>query len=166
MNKHTLLFTLILSAGILSPLTSQAHPAVENSDAKALGTSPRWLTTKVYIEGAPEIDVKDMYPGVVGISAWDPERNRYEFFYADTGLSKYDNGGGGYFMVTGDKKSHILIPDNGPTRTIVRQLETLNTQEFTYSREVPRDMIDANPLVRIHVVHAPYTGSVTTTPTH
>lgn len=69
-------------------------------------------------------------------------------------------------MVTGDRKNHILIPDKGATRTIVRKLETLNNQEFTYSREVPRDMIDANPLVRIHVVHAPYTGSVKTTPTH
>ncbi|MBH3467762.1 DUF4822 domain-containing protein [Pseudomonas carnis] len=166
MKKHNLIFSLILATGMLSPLASQAKPAVENSDASALGTSPRWLTTKVYIEGAPEIDVKDKYPGVVGISAWDPERNRYEFFYTDTGLSKYDNGGGGYFMVTGDRKNHILIPDKGATRTIVRKLETLNNQEFTYSREVPRDMIDANPLVRIHVVHAPYTGSVKTTPTH
>ena len=108
MKKHNLIFSLILATGMLSPLASQAQPAVENYDASALGTSPRWLTTKVYIEGAPEIDVKDKYPGVVGISAWDPERNRYEFFYTDTGLSKYDNGGGGYFMVTGDRKNHIL----------------------------------------------------------
>lgn len=165
MKKYNLLFTLLLFVGIITPLTSQAQSTAEHSDARALATSPRWLTTKVYVEGAPDIDVKDKYPGVVGLSFWDPDRNRYEFFYSDTGLSKYENGGGGYFMVTGDKKSHILIPDKGTTRTIVRKLETLNTQEFTYSREVPRDMIDSNPLVRIYVVHAPYTGSIKTTPT-
>ncbi|AZE83744.1 hypothetical protein C4J98_2331 [Pseudomonas orientalis] len=165
MNKYKLILTLVLFVGGLNPLTSQAQIAAENSDASALGTSPRWLTTKVYIEGAPDIDVKDKYPGVVGISHWDPERNRYEFFYTDSGLSKYDNGGGGYFMVTGDRKNHILIPDKGATRIITRKLETLNDQEFTYSREVPRDMIDSNPPVRIYVVHAPYTGSVRTSPT-
>ena len=99
---------------------------------------------------------------MVGISTWDPERNRYEFFYTDTGESKYDNGGGGYFFVTGDQKSHILVPDVGPTKTVVRRLEKLNPNEFTYSREVPRDMIANNPLVRIYVVHAPYTGTVET----
>lgn len=99
---------------------------------------------------------------MVGISTWDPERNRYEFFYTDTGKSKYDNGGGGYFFVTGDQKKHILVPDVGPIKTVTRRLETLNSNEFTYSREVPRDMVDTNPLVRIYVVHAPYTGTIET----
>ncbi|MNG22634.1 hypothetical protein D3C84_1071430 [compost metagenome] len=45
---------------------------------------------------------------------------------------------------------------------MARRLETLNTNEFTYSREVPRDMVNNNPLVRIYVVHAPYTGTVVT----
>ncbi|MBK3478954.1 DUF4822 domain-containing protein [Pseudomonas sp. MF6751] len=165
MKKHNLIFSLILATGMLSPLASQAQPAVENSDASALGTSPRWLTTKVYIEGAPDVDVKEKYPGVVGISMWDPERNRYEFFYTDTGQSKYEHGGGGYFMVTGDRKTHILVPEKGPYRSIVRRLETLNNREFTYSREVPRDMVATNENVRIYVVHAPYKGPIKTTPT-
>lgn len=133
-----------------------------NADIRELASSPRWLTTKVYVEGAPQTDVKTSYPGVVGISTWDPETNRYEFFYTDTGESKYDNGGGGYFFVTGDQQQHVLVPDKGPVKTIVRRLETLNKNVFTYSREVPRDMIENNPPVRIHVVHAPYTGSVET----
>jgi hypothetical protein len=136
--------------------------AAQATDIRQLASSPRWLTTKVYIDGAPETDVKAKYPGVVGISTWDPERNRYEFFYTDTGESKYNNGGGGYFFVTGDQKQHVLVPDMGPIKTIVRRLETLNDREFTYSREVPRDMIETNPPVRIHVVHAPYTGTVQT----
>ncbi|WP_405124126.1 DUF4822 domain-containing protein [Pseudomonas sp. M20] len=133
-----------------------------SADVRELASSPRWLTTRVYIDGAPETDVKAKYPDVVGISTWDPERNRYEFFYADTGESKYSKGGGGYFFVTGDQKQHVLVPDIGPTKTIVRQLETMNSVEFTYSREVPRDMMENNSLVRIHVVHAPYTGTIET----
>ncbi|TMU79019.1 DUF4822 domain-containing protein [Pseudomonas fluorescens] len=150
------MMTGLLLAALLAPLASA------NADVRELASSPRWLTTKVYIDGAPETDVKAKYPGVVGISTWDPERNRYEFFYTDTGESKYNNGGGGYFFVTGDQKKHILVPDIGPTKTFVRRLETLNNREFTYSREVPRDMVDNNPLVRIHVVHAPYTGTIET----
>lgn len=150
------MMTGLLLAALLAPLASA------NADVRELASSPRWLTTKVYIEGAPETDVKAKYPGVVGISTWDPERNRYEFFYTDTGDSKYNNGGGGYFFVTGDQQQHILVPDIGPSKTVVRRLETLNNQEFTYSREVPRDMVDNNPLVRIHVVHAPYTGTIET----
>lgn len=154
MQKHTIP-GLLLAALLFTPLAS--------ADVRELASSPRWLTTKVYIDGAPETDVKEQYPGVVGISTWDPASNRYEFFYTDTGESKYNNGGGGYFFVTGDQKKHILIPDIGPTKTIVRRLETLNSSEFTYSREVPRNMVNNNPPVRIHVVHAPYTGSVETT---
>ncbi|WP_454562713.1 DUF4822 domain-containing protein [Pseudomonas sp. AIG] len=150
------MMTGLLLAALLAPFANS------NADVRELASSPRWLTTKVYIDGAPETDVKAKYPGVVGISTWDPERNRYEFFYPDTGESKYNSGGGGYFFVTGDQQQHILVPDVGPTKTIVRQLETLTNNEFTYSREVPRDMLDNNPLVRIHVVHAPYTGNVET----
>jgi len=65
-------------------------------------------------------------------------------------------------LVTGDKKTHILVPDLGPTRTIVRRLEKLDSSEFTYSREVSRDMVSTNPPVRIYVVHAPYTGPIKT----
>lgn len=148
----------LLLAALFMPHVSAAQAA----DAHQLASSPRWLTTKVYIDGAPETDVKAKYPGVVGISTWDPDRNRYEFFYTDTGESKYNNGGGGYFFITGDQKQHVLVPDRGPVKTIVRRLEKLNDREFTYSREVPRDMIETNPPVRIHVVHAPYTGTVQT----
>ncbi|MNX99818.1 hypothetical protein D3C86_1322850 [compost metagenome] len=162
MDRNKITSTCLLLAALLSPVSSFAQPTSATADIRALASSPRWLTTKVYVEGAPQVDVKANYPGVVGISTWDPERNRYEFFYTDTGKSKYDNGGGGYFFVTGDQKNHILVPDVGPIKTVTRRLETLNSNEFTYSREVPRDMVDTNPLVRIYVVHAPYTGTIET----
>ncbi|TVT83511.1 DUF4822 domain-containing protein [Pseudomonas sp. H3(2019)] len=162
MQKNNTAFTCLLLAGLLCSSSSYGQQAPPTADIHALASSPRWLTTKVYIEGAPEKDVKANYPGVVGISTWDPERNRYEFFYTNTGQSKYNNGGGGYFFVTGDQKTHVLVPDIGPIRTITRSLEKLNPHEFTYSREVPRDMLDTNPPVRIYVVHAPYTGTVET----
>lgn len=164
MQKNTIVSTGLLLAALLCPLASVAQQAPATADVRDLASSPRWLTSKVYLEGAPQTDVKANYPGVVGLSTWDPERNRYEFFYTDTGESKYNNGGGGYFFVTGDYKTHILVPDIGPTKTVVRRLETLNRSEFTYSREVPRDMKANNPLVRIYVVHTPYTGTVNTTP--
>lgn len=166
MKKYNAIFTGLFIIGLLTPLTSHAQPTKTQTSIRSLASSPQWLTTKVYIEGAPEVDVKDKYPGVVGISMWDPERNRYEFFYADTGQSKYDNGGGGYFLVTGDKKNHILVPDKGQIRTVVRRLEVLNNEEFTYSREVPRDMVKTNENVRIYVVHAPYTGPIKTATSH
>ncbi|WDR35444.1 DUF4822 domain-containing protein [Pseudomonas serboccidentalis] len=156
------ILTCLLLAGALLPFAAVAQQAPASTDVRELASSARWLTTRVYIEGAAETDVKANYPGVVGISTWDPERNRYEFFHVDTGHSKYNNGGGGYFFVTGDHKQHVLVPDIGTTKTIVRRMETLSKNEFTYSREVPRDMVEGNPPVRIYVVHAPYTGTVET----
>ena len=160
MPKNTL--ACLVLAALLFTVGCKATQAPEYSNARDLASSPRWLTTRVYIEGAAETDVKNSYPGVVGISTWDPERNRYEFFYTDSGESKYNHGGAGYFFFTGDYEQHVLVPDIGPTKTIVRRMETLNKNEFTYSREVPRDMVEGNPLVRIYVVHAPYTGTVET----
>ncbi|MBK3445698.1 MULTISPECIES: DUF4822 domain-containing protein [Pseudomonas] len=162
MRRLTLAVTGLLFAGLLGAPATYAKPVEPDADIRALASSPQWLTTKVYIEGEPENDVKAQYPGVVGISMWDPQRNRYEFFYTDTGRSKHPDGGGGYFLVTGDKQTHILVPDLGPHRTIVRRLEKLDSTEFTYSREVPRDMVATNPPVRIYVVHAPYTGPIKT----
>ncbi|CRM83391.1 MULTISPECIES: DUF4822 domain-containing protein [Pseudomonas] len=162
MRRLTVVFAGLLITGLLCSSESYANQTASEPDVHALASSPQWLTTKVYIEGEPDTDVKASYPGVVGISMWDPQRNRYEFFYTDTGRSKHADGGGGYFLVTGDKKTHILVPDVGPTRTIVRRLEKLDSSEFTYSREVPRDMVSTNPPVRIYVVHAPYTGPMKT----
>lgn len=71
MQKRTIT-GLLLTGLLFTPLAS--------ADVRELASSPRWLTTKVYIDGAPETDVKAKYPGVVGISTWDPESNRYEFF--------------------------------------------------------------------------------------
>lgn len=78
MRTHTLVFSGLLLISSLSPFASYAKQPI--SDPNALGSSPQWLTTRVYIEGAPEQDVKASYPGVVGISMWDPQRNRYKFF--------------------------------------------------------------------------------------
>jgi hypothetical protein len=80
MQKNNIASTCLLLAALFCPLGSFAQQAPTTADSK------------VYIEGAPQTDVKANYPGVVGISTWDPERNRYEFFYTDTGKSKYDNG--------------------------------------------------------------------------
>ena len=85
MRRLTLAVTGLLFAGLLGAPATYAKPVEPDADIRALASSPQWLTTKVYIEGEPENDVKAQYPGVVGISMWDPQRNRYEFFYTDTG---------------------------------------------------------------------------------
>uniref|UniRef100_UPI003CC69007 DUF4822 domain-containing protein n=1 Tax=Pseudomonas paraveronii TaxID=3040598 RepID=UPI003CC69007 len=150
-----MILTSFFLVGFLSPLASHGQSMNTKADVQALASSPQWLTTKVYIEGHPEVDVKDKYPGVVGISMWDPMRNRYECFYADTGQSKYDHGGGGYVLVTGDQKNHILLPDKGPIRTVVRRLETLNNAECTYSRDGSRELDETNETVDTNVVQVP-----------
>jgi Domain of unknown function (DUF4822) len=125
---------------------------------EALGKT-RWLTTEVHLDGHPETSVKDEYPGVVGLSLWDMQTNRYEFFDTETGASKLAEGGGGYFFITGDKRRHVLVPDGGGA--VVRKLEVLDDTEFTYTRVVPEKMIEGAPPVKIWVVHKPYHGPLT-----
>jgi hypothetical protein len=126
----------------------------------ALGRT-RWLTTEVYIEGHPDVNLKDEYLGVVGLSMWDMQTNRYEFFDTVTGASRLNEGGGGYFFITGDRKYHVNVPDKG-NGAVVRKLEVLHDSEFTYSRVVPEKLIEGNPPVKIYVVHKPYHGLVKT----
>jgi hypothetical protein len=126
----------------------------------ALGRT-RWLTTAVFLDGHPETNVKGDYLGVVGLSMWDVQTNRYEFFDPATGESKLEHGGGGYFFFTGDGKHHVNVPDGGHS-VVVRKLETLNDRQFIYSRIVPEKFIEGSPLVKIYVVHRPYHGSLNT----
>ena len=82
MKTLSIVLTGLCLIGLFKSSESYATPTAPERDIQALASSPQWLTTKVYIEGAPDKDVKANYPGVVGISMWDPQRNRYEFFYA------------------------------------------------------------------------------------
>jgi len=49
------------------------------------------------------------------------------------------------------------VSDNGTQ--LRRKMEVIHPTEFTYSRQVPKDMREGQPLVTIHVVHTPYTGA-------
>ena len=73
-----------------------------------------WLTTEVRLDGHPETNVKDDYPGVVGLSLWDTRTNRYEFFDTKTGASKLAQGGAGYFFVTGYSAITSWFPTPAP----------------------------------------------------
>jgi len=77
MRRLTVVFAGLLITGLLCSSESYANQTASEPDVHALASSPQWLTTKVYIEGEPDTDVKASYPGVVGISMWDPQRNRY-----------------------------------------------------------------------------------------
>ncbi|MGM3275337.1 DUF4822 domain-containing protein [Ralstonia sp. 24A2] len=156
MKIKSIIMTTALAAGMFLAGAAQAEtPAIH---PEALGKTV-WLTTEVYVDGHPDTNVKDDYPGVVGISKWDMQTNRYEFFDTKTGESKHALGGGGYFFITGDKKHHVLVSDKG-TGGIARKLEKLDDSEFTYTRVVPEKMTAGNPPVKIWVVHKPYRGQL------
>jgi hypothetical protein len=56
----------------------------------------------------------------------------------------------------------VLVLDGGKAKALVRRLEKLNAEGFTYSREMPRNRVAINPAVRIYVVHTPYPGPLKT----
>jgi len=66
-------------------------------------------------------------------------------------------GGAGWFFFTGDRQYQHTVSDNGTK--LRRKMEVIHPTEFTYSRQVPKDMREGQPLVTIHVVHTPYTGA-------
>ncbi|APD12435.1 DUF4822 domain-containing protein [Pandoraea sputorum] len=145
---------LLWFATVMLP-TARAEP-VTDIDPAAL-TSKVWQTTAVYEGEDQSRNVMERYPGVVGISIWDASSNRFEYFDPATGLSRRTQGGEGYFLITGDRRHQINAFDAGG-KPLVRRLEVLNEHEFTYSRVVPRNMVDGNPNVTIRVVHTPYAG--------
>lgn len=120
-------------------------------------TSGIWATTGVYEEHDCSKNVIDKYPDVVGISSWDKDSNRFEYFNPETGKSRRSLGGAGYFFITGDKTKQINVFDSGTI--LVRTLEELSPEAFTYSRMVPQGMQQQNPQVKIFVVHTPYKGT-------
>jgi hypothetical protein len=147
---------LALAAALLAPAYVHASPACTGAspDAQVL-TEKTWLTTAVYEGDDRSTNLAARYPGVVGISLWDACSNRYEYFDPATGRSRSQQGGAGWFFFTGDRQYQHTVSDNGSQ--LRRKMEVLNPKEFTYSRQVPKDMREGQPLVTIHVVHTPYT---------
>jgi hypothetical protein len=156
MMAHPSMFAMfgLIAAAALAGTAAAGDPSTV--DPEALSRTP-WLTTAVYIDGHPETNVKDDYLGVVGLALWDTQRNRYEYFDTETGASKLAQGGGGYFFVTGDKSTHVIVPDIGGG-AVARKIERLDDAEFTYTRIVPEKLIAGNRPVKIWVVHKPYRG--------
>lgn len=101
-------------------------------------------------------NVIDRYPDVVGLSVWDACSNRFEYFDPISGASRASLGGAGYYLFTGDGQHQVTLPDRGAP--ISRRLQTLDADEFTYSRTVPRNLQAGQPEVILHVVHTPYRG--------
>lgn len=112
-----------------------------------------WQTTAVYEAQNMSLNVIDKYPGVVGVSIWDANTNRFEYFDPTDWTTRAKNGGAGYFLITGNKREQINFFDNGVV--LARTLEKLTPNEFTYSRTVPREMKSGAPDVTIFVVHTP-----------
>lgn len=149
---------LALAVALLAPGYALASPACTGAspDANVLADKT-WLTTAVYEGDDRSQNLVARYPGVVGISLWDACSNRYEYFDPATGRSRGQQGGAGWFFFTGDRQYQHTVSDNGSQ--LRRKMEVLNPNEFTYSRQVPKDMREGQPLVTVHVVHTPYTGA-------
>ncbi|QMV72171.1 DUF4822 domain-containing protein [Comamonas piscis] len=149
---------LPLAAALLAPAYALASPACTGAspDAQVLAEKT-WLTTAVYEGDDRSNNLVARYPGVVGISLWDACSNRYEYFDPATGRSRSQQGGAGWFFFTGDRQHQHTVSDNGSQ--LRRKMEVINPKEFTYSRQVPKDMREGQALVTIHVVHTPYTGT-------
>jgi Domain of unknown function (DUF4822) len=149
---------LALAAALLAPAHAIAAPAcaAASPDAQVLAAKT-WLTTAVYEGDDRSSNLVERYPGVVGISLWDACSNRYEYFDPATGRSRSQQGGAGWFFFTGDRQYQHTVSDNGTQ--LRRKMEVIHPTEFTYSRQVPKDMREGQPLVTIHVVHTPYTGA-------
>lgn len=142
---------------ILPDLCTAAPPrcdAMNPHDAAMAGKA--WLTTAVHVDGDRRVDVSRQYPAVVGISVWDPCRNRFEYFDPVTGASRAAQGGSGHFLFTSEGRYQITLPDHAAP--IQRRIEVLTGREFTYSRQVPEGMKPGAPMRVIHVVHTPYDG--------
>ncbi|MFC7287404.1 DUF4822 domain-containing protein [Herminiimonas glaciei] len=155
--KRLSIRALFLSLAAATVPVANAEPVAATSiDPKEL-SSKVWQTTAVYEENDRSHNVIERYPGVVGISIWDAASNRFEYFDPSTGQSRLSQGGAGYFFITGDKRYQINVFDGGG-KALVRRLEILNRQEFTYSRVVPQNMTSGSREVRIYVVHTPYAG--------
>lgn len=155
---------LALASVLLAPGYAMATQACTGAspDAQVLAGKP-WLTTAVYEGDDRSNNLVERYPGVVGISLWDACSNRFEFFDPATGLSRSQQGGAGWFFFTGDRQYQHTLSDKGTQ--LRRKMEVNNPTEFTYSRQVPRELRTGEPLVTIHVVHTPYTGTFQVKPT-
>ncbi len=132
--------------------TSACHPAPA---ARTLASTV-WQTTAVYVGNDRSSNQLENYGGVVGLSLWNACSNRYEFFNTEDGSSYAPQGGNGDFLVTGDGRELVLMPPAGPAQR--SRVETLTTSEYTYSRQVPKNLQPGQPMVTIHVVHTPYRG--------
>lgn len=153
MRCHPLL--LLLSLALSAPAAA-ASPGVDPASQARLLAARTWITTAVYEDDDVDNDKAAMYPGVVGISRWDADSNRFEYFDPSNGKSRRAQGGGGWFFFTGDARHQVTVPDNGVP--LPRRMQVLDAETFTYSRRVPRGMQPGQPMVTLHVVHKPYTG--------
>lgn len=151
------MYGLFLSLAVTMVPTADAESVAATSIEPNELASTVWQTTAVYEENDRSHNVIERYPGVVGISIWDAASNRFEYFDPSTGQSRLTQGGAGYFFITGDRRYQINVFDSDG-KALLRRLEVLNRQEFTYSRVVPRNMTSGSPEIRIHVVHTPYAG--------
>ncbi|WP_429950509.1 DUF4822 domain-containing protein [Enterococcus sp. AZ101] len=132
--------------------TEQTNPKKNNEGDKQteiLGNT-NWQGTKVYDQENNDLTTENA--NFIGLAKYDSETGRYEFFDAQTGVSRGDCG---TFFITNDGTKRILISETMNYQAIV-ELTELTNKKFTYTR---KGKDKAGNEVDVFVEHIPYNES-------
>lgn len=111
-------------------------------------TSTNWQGTRVY--DSENNDLTDANLNFIGLSKYNAETSRYEFFDKTTKESRGDYG---VFFITNDGKNRVLISESTGNQAVV-EITELTEDMFTYKRMGK----DANGNdIEVFVDHIPYT---------
>ncbi len=110
-------------------------------------SSTNWQGTRVYDKDNNDLTKENA--GFIGLAKYDAETGRYEFFDAQTGETRGDEG---TFFMTNDGTKRILISDTKKYQAVV-DITALNEEIFTYKR-IGKDANGQD--IEVFVEHIPY----------
>ena len=110
-------------------------------------SSTNWQGTRVYDKDNNDLTQENA--GFIGLAKYDAETGRYEFFDAQTGETRGDEG---TFFMTNDGTKRILISDTKKYQAVV-DITALDEEIFTYKR-IGKDANGQD--IEVFVEHIPY----------
>lgn len=110
-------------------------------------SSTNWQGTRVYTQDNNDLTKENA--GFIGLAKYEAKTGRYEFFDAETGKTRGDEG---TFFMTNDGTKRILISDTMKYQAVV-EITELEEEIFTYKR-MGKDADGKD--VEVFVEHIPY----------
>ena len=110
-------------------------------------SSTNWQGTRVYNQDNDDLTKENA--GFIGLAKYEANTGRYEFFDAETGKTRGDEG---TFFMTNDGTKRILISDTMKYQAVV-EITELEEEIFTYKR-MGKDAEGKD--VEVFVEHIPY----------